>query len=205
MASRRPFDGHVFFTVEIELPPIERREERIGEEHMAIAADHDVVGRVEAFAFESVGENLDLAFAIGSGYAPRFVLAGVEASLAVHGIAVGAVRILAVDLGCLAGNQLVQPVLTIVAEDQEALARPDRSFAAGETGGYLLHLQLGKILCGQDESGEQKHGRRTQKSASSHGIRWHMAVRPARPLARGCCPRTARRVLRTRPAWPATA
>jgi hypothetical protein len=87
-----------------------------------------------------------LALAIGSGYAPGFVLARVQPSLAIHHVSVGAVGILPIDFGRLTGNVFVEPVFAVVAEDQKSLARPDWSFASWKAFRYWLDLQVREVL-----------------------------------------------------------
>src|ERR1700738_2069729 len=94
----------------IEIAVIERGVQRVAEVDVSIAPDHDVVRRVETFAFKLIGDHLNPAVTSGAGDAPGTIFTCVQASLAVHGIAVGAVRSLAVYFGALAGNILINTV-----------------------------------------------------------------------------------------------
>ena len=73
----------------------------------------------------------------------------VQASLPIHRVAVGPVGAFPIDFGRLSRNVFVDPVLTVVAEEEKPFARPHRPFAAFEAGGHLLHLQLREVLGGQ--------------------------------------------------------
>ena len=132
--------------VEIQIPLVQRSKERVGEIDVSIAPDHDIVGRIETLPFEFVDQDFDPPLAIGPGYPPGLILAGVQASLPVHGISICAVGILPINFRRLARNVFVEPVLAIVAEDQKPLARPYRPLAAWKAarkiGCHLRHLQV---------------------------------------------------------------
>src|SRR5437762_12190929 len=143
-------------SIKIQLTLVKRSKQGIGEVDLTVAPDHDVVGRIESLALEFVHQYLNLSFAIGSGDAPRFVLAGVQAPLAIHRVPVGTVGILPIDFRRPPGDVFVEPVLAIVAKDQKALARPDRSLAAREALGDWFYLQVREILSGQYRCRQQQ-------------------------------------------------
>src|SRR5262249_60586771 len=61
----------------------------IGEPDRAVGLLHDVVGAVEALAVIVAGQHGDRAIVLPAGDPPRPVLAADQASLPVHGVAVG--------------------------------------------------------------------------------------------------------------------
>src|SRR5579859_5405221 len=97
---------------------IERRVQRVAEVDVPIASDHDIVRRVEALALKPVGNHFNLSIPVGAGDSPRTIFTGIEASLAIHGVAVGPVGSLAIYLRALARNVFVNAVLVVIAEQQ---------------------------------------------------------------------------------------
>jgi hypothetical protein len=132
----------VIHAVEIELPLIERGEERVGEVDVAIAPDDDVVGGVQTLAFELLYENFYAAGGIGPGDAARLLFARIQAALAVHGVSVGAVSVLAKDLGRSTGRVFIEAVPAVITKDQVTLARPYWPLAPRKTIGNVLDLEI---------------------------------------------------------------
>ena len=113
----------------------------VGEPHRAVGGDHDVVGGVERFAVDAVGEHGDRAVVLGPGHPPGEVLAGDEPALPVPGVAVGVVGGAAEHRdrpGLLVPAQ--HPVAGDVAPEQAAVvAEPDRPLDPAVAGGDPLH------------------------------------------------------------------
>ena len=65
---------------------------RVGEPDRAVRPHHDVVRRIQALALEPVGDDGHRTVVLGAADAPPAVLAGDEAALPVHGVAVRIVR-----------------------------------------------------------------------------------------------------------------
>ena len=161
--------------VEIQVAHIERGVQGVGEIDVSIAPHHDVVGRIEPFAFEPVDKDLDPPFAVGPGDPPGLVFARVQASLPIHRVAVGPVGAFPIDFGRLSRNVFVDPVLTVVAEEEKPFARPHRPFAAFEAGGHLLHLQLREVLGGQGcRNREQEDDGSDHEMSSKNSPFFHM-------------------------------
>src|SRR5262249_27702908 len=113
----------------------EQPERRIGEPDGAVGFHHDVVGRIQAFAFEALGDGSNGAVILGATHAPSAVLAGDESSLTIARVAVGKVGRLAkhADRSSLF-FPLHHSVVGNVAPEQIApIAEPYRPFRPAKT------------------------------------------------------------------------
>jgi hypothetical protein len=109
-------------------------EGRVCEIDVAVFADGDVVGGVEAFAFELVGDDFEGAVLGGADDAFGAAFAGVEAALGIEGVAVGAVGSFAIG-GFAVAVELPDDVVGDVGEEELPFLRPDRAFGEFEACG----------------------------------------------------------------------
>ena len=145
----RPRGRDVVHAVEVEIALIERREQRVREIHVPVAAHDDVVGRVEAFALEPLRQHFDSAVPVGPRHTPRLVFTRVEPALGVERVAVRAVGVFTKHRGRATRHVPVETVPAVVAEEKIALSRPDGPLASGKPGRDLLDLQGREVLRGQ--------------------------------------------------------
>ena len=116
-------------------------EYRVGEPDRVVGLDHDVVGRIEPFAVETVGQHGDLAVVLGTRDATSDrMLAGDQAPLAVTHIAVGVVGALAKHAEAAVGLVVLHDaVVRDVAHQQIAAGRKiRRTLGPAHAGGELL-------------------------------------------------------------------
>ncbi len=129
--------------VEVEIPWLRQIGDVpwIGEIDRAVGLDDDVVRLVERPALIVVGDHRKAAVFFLARDAAREAFAGDEPALGIARMAVGAVRLLAIDARPLAGRVFDQPVVADRAEEEEpAFLPPHGAFgisAAAETGGEL--------------------------------------------------------------------
>ena len=108
----------------------------IGEPDAAVRMDHDVVGRAEPFAFETVHQDSDRAVVFGAGDAAAGVLAGYEPTLAIAGIAIAVTGGAAIDayllaLLCPAQHSIVG---NVAPNQTSGVSEPYRPFCPAATG-----------------------------------------------------------------------
>ena len=90
----------------------------------------------------------DFAFLVGARDAAQVTLAGVEAALRVERISVCAIGIRPEDANRHARFEPEDFVVGDIAEDEVAIARPDRTLSEDVAGGDFVDLDLGEILRG---------------------------------------------------------
>lgn len=120
-------------------------EGRVGEPDRAVAFADDVVGGVEGFAVEAVGQHGEGAVVFGAGDAPAFVgggrtLADDEAALAVAAHPVGEVGVFAVHREGVGDFVPTHDAVVGDVADQQVtpVADPDRPFGPTHAGGKFL-------------------------------------------------------------------
>ncbi len=151
------FRRHVEHAVEVQLARVGfLAKGRVGEEHVAVFSHHKIVRRIEAFAFELLGDDVNFTrLGCGANDAPRVCLARIDTPLSIDGIAFRATGITAkqhcrrlmrqIRRGCHA----IHTVLGRVAEVERRVARrPYWSIGKLEAAYYFFNGGLGEILCG---------------------------------------------------------
>ena len=124
--------------MEVEVALEAAAEGGIGEVDVAVATHDEVVGRVQALPLEALGKHRRGTILGHADHSSLVALAGVEATLAVVGIAVGAATGFAIHRDTGTGHELQQSICRNVAEDQEAVARPRRALGEAKSVGDLL-------------------------------------------------------------------
>ena len=136
-------------------------EHGIGEVNVAVLADHDVVGSVQALAFPLLRQYFDVALFIRPGDPAGLALAGVQPAAAVEGVPVRPIGGFAKHLRAFAWHKAVDLAVRHVAEQQVPLVGPHRALGKAEPAGGLLHVECREVLreqrersneCSKDES-----------------------------------------------------
>ena len=133
-----------------------RAKSGIGKVHVAIAAHHYIVGRVEPFALETRGQYIHFAFFVGARQAALAGLAGIQSAIAIKRIAhhssAGFFRHLIVARTRCKFAQLIHRRIT---EQQIAIVGPRRAFGETQPLHHTFHFKMIEVLRVDRENRQQ--------------------------------------------------